>query len=118
MANENNNFNSKYRNLYVLGDSLSDNGAIIETFNNLSFARNVKFDDPFYQGRSFSNGPTAVEYVARYLNLEEFKPGWSYSLFGRRYEQPGQNYAVSYAAASEIPAFIYSYFFNKFRLTN
>ncbi|OCA06419.1 hypothetical protein wTpre_754 [Wolbachia endosymbiont of Trichogramma pretiosum] len=30
MANKNNNSNSKYKNFYVLGDSLSDIGVIIE----------------------------------------------------------------------------------------
>ncbi|WP_395462646.1 SGNH/GDSL hydrolase family protein [Wolbachia endosymbiont of Cantharis cryptica] len=118
MADENNNFNSKYKNFYVLGDSLSDNGAIVEILNNLSFAKSVKFDDPFYQGRSFSDGPTAVEYVAKCLDLKEFKPGWSYSFLGRCHEQQGQNYAVSYSTASEISDFIYPYFFNKFRLAN
>ena len=110
---------SKYRNLYVLGDSLSDTGALIGVLNNLSFARSVEFDEPFYQGRSFSNGPMAVEYMAEHLGLEEFKPGWKFSIFFKEYEQKGQNYAVSYAAASEIlddPA--YCYFFNKFRLAN
>ncbi len=58
MTNKNDNSNSKYRNFYVLGDSLSDNGAIIGILNNLSFAKSVKFDDLFYQGGSFSNGPT------------------------------------------------------------
>ncbi|WP_386086938.1 hypothetical protein [Wolbachia endosymbiont (group A) of Norellia spinipes] len=47
MTNKNDNSNSKYRNFYVLGDSLSDNGAIIGILNNLSFAKSVKFDDPF-----------------------------------------------------------------------
>ncbi|WCR57958.1 SGNH/GDSL hydrolase family protein [Wolbachia endosymbiont of Ctenocephalides felis wCfeJ] len=118
MANKNNNFNPRYRNFYVLGDSLSDSGALCGILEALSFARSVKFDDPFYQNRSFSNGPVAVEYLAKYLDLEEFKPGWSYSLFGRHHEQRGQNYAVSYASASEISEPIYSYFFNKFRLAN
>ncbi len=110
MTNKNDNSNSKYRNFYVLGDSLSDNGAIIGILNNLCFAKSVKFDDPFYQGGSFSNGPTAVEYVAKYLDLDEFKPGWSYSIFGKCHEQQGQNYAVSCATASEIfnPIFILS----------
>ncbi|WP_250294914.1 SGNH/GDSL hydrolase family protein [Wolbachia endosymbiont of Oedothorax gibbosus] len=118
MTNKNDNSNSKYRNFYVLGDSLSDNGAIIGILNNLSFAKSVKFDDPFYQGGSFSDGPTAVEYVAKYLDLDEFKPGWSYSFFGRCHEQQGQNYAVSCATASEIFDPMFSYFFNKFRLAN
>jgi|GEM_PF-2395618 len=116
MANKNNNF--KYKNLYILGDSLSDNGALCGILETFSFAKNVKFDEPCYQGRSFSNGPVAVEYVAKYLDLEEFKPGWSYSFLGKCHEQQGQNYAVSYAAASEISDPIYSYFFNKFRLAN
>ncbi|WP_275039486.1 hypothetical protein [Wolbachia endosymbiont of Glossina morsitans morsitans] len=42
MTNKNDNSNSKYRNFYVLGDSLSDNGAIIGILNNLSFAKSVK----------------------------------------------------------------------------
>ncbi|MFP3035843.1 MAG: hypothetical protein ACEY3A_02310 [Wolbachia sp.] len=76
MANKNNNF--KYKNLYILGDSLSDNGALCGVLETFSFAKTVKFDEPFYQGRSFSNDPVAVEYVAKHLDLEEFKPGWSY----------------------------------------
>ncbi len=54
MTNKNEDFNLKYRNFYVLGDSLSDNGAIIGILNNLSFAKSVKFGDPFYQGGSFN----------------------------------------------------------------
>lgn len=48
MANKNNNSNSECKNFCVLGDSLSDDGAIIEILNNLSFVRNVKLNAPFY----------------------------------------------------------------------
>jgi len=109
---------NKFKNLYVLGDSLSDIGAFTGVLSNLSCASGVKFDAPFYKNRSFSNGPVAVEYVAQYLNLKEFKPGWSYSFFNKEYEQQGQNYAVSYATAAKCSSFLYSYFFNKFCLAN
>lgn len=110
---------ARYRNLYVLGDSLSDNGAGIGICRNLSFASDVKFDEPFYQGRSFSDGPVAVEYLARCLGIEEFKPGWKFSVLGMEFEQRGQNYAVSYATASEYYDHpIYPSFLNKFRLAN
>lgn len=48
MANKNNNSNSECKNFCVLVDSLSDNSAIIEILNNLSFARNVKLNAPFH----------------------------------------------------------------------
>lgn len=47
MANKNNNSNSECKNFCVLGDSLSDDGAIIEILNNLSFVRNVKLNALF-----------------------------------------------------------------------
>ncbi|APR98308.1 SGNH/GDSL hydrolase family protein [Wolbachia endosymbiont of Folsomia candida] len=118
MGNRIDNNELKYRNFYVLGDSLSDTGGLPEILSHLSFARSVKFDEPFYQGRSFSNGPMAVEYVAKHLGFEEFQSGWKFSMFCTEYEQKGQNYSVSYAAASEISNPTYSYFFNKFRLAN
>lgn len=108
-----------YRNFYVLGDSLSDNGALIGILNHLSFAKSVEFEPPFYLGRSFSNGPVAAEYVAKYLGLEEKnKPGWKFSIFGREFQQQGQNYAVAHATAAACPDPIYSHFFNQFRLVN
>jgi len=48
MVNKNNNSNSECKNFCVLGDSLSDDGAIIEILNNLSFVRNVKLNTLFY----------------------------------------------------------------------
>jgi phospholipase/lecithinase/hemolysin len=111
-----NNDSPKYKNFYVLGDSLSDTGAFTDILSTVSFAKTVKFDEPFYQGRSFSNGPFAVEHVAKYLNIKEFKPGWSYSTLCKEHDQIGQNYSISNAMASESTDFIYNYFFNKFQL--
>ena len=108
----------KYKNLYVLGDSLSDIGALTGILSNLSYSSGVKFDEPFYKNRSFSDGPVAAEYVAQFLNLKEFEPGWKYSFFGKEYEQRGQNYAVSYATAAEYSTLLHSYFFNEFCLAN
>ncbi|UCM85185.1 MAG: SGNH/GDSL hydrolase family protein [Rickettsia endosymbiont of Culicoides impunctatus] len=82
--------NTQYRAFYVLGDSLSDTGAIIGVFNNmLSFVKqefdtlrwidNIYFSPPFYNERSFSNGPMAVEYVAKGLGLP-MTPGWSFNI--------------------------------------
>ncbi|WCR53103.1 MAG: Lipase 1 [Wolbachia endosymbiont of Ctenocephalides orientis wCori] len=124
MKNASNNSEVKYNNLYVLGDSLSDSGVIIRFFNSLAllknpFSESVKFHDPFYQGRSFTNGPTAVEHLAKLLGVKEFNPGWSYSLLPCiNNEKHGQNYAVSNGSASQIPTPDHSILYDRFRLTN
>ncbi|GHM58808.1 MAG: lysophospholipase [Candidatus Mesenet longicola] len=105
-----------YKNLYVLGDSLSDTGSFIGILNDFS-PRNVCFSAPFYEGRSFSNGPLAIEYLANKLNLP-LKPGWQCDVFYKSSEQIGTNYAISNASASEISTPLYRYFFNKFQLRN
>ncbi|UCM93264.1 SGNH/GDSL hydrolase family protein [Candidatus Tisiphia endosymbiont of Melanophora roralis] len=79
-----------YKNFYVVGDSLSDNGAFVgslnsilnvikEEFHFLKWVDKIYFAPPFYQSRSFSNGPMAVEYVADKLGTT-MKPGWSFNI--------------------------------------
>lgn len=127
-----NTYNSKYKNFYVLGDSLSDSGAMIEILDilsvynlyphwclfplwNLHPFKGIKFAEHFYQGRSFTNGPVAVEHVAQHLDLGKFKPGWKFN----GHEQIGQNYAVSNATASKISGDeMYEKLFNEFSLVN
>lgn len=82
--------NTEYREIYVLGDSLSDTGACIGVLNNiLSFIKQefdtlkwvdkIYFSPPLYNERSFSDGPMAVEYVANGLGLP-MTPGWNFNV--------------------------------------
>ncbi|WP_186820130.1 SGNH/GDSL hydrolase family protein [Wolbachia pipientis] len=104
-----------YKNLYVLGDSLSDNGAFVGIIKHLSFAEEVKFDPPAYEGKSFSDGKVAAECLSDYLGIE-LKPGWKCSMWGRECEQVGNNYAISNASAAQHDNYISRFFFNKLRL--
>lgn len=80
----------KYRQLYIMGDSLSDTGAFIGSLNNilsvmqqdfhvLKWVKETYFSPPFYKGVSFSDGPVAVEYVAAGLGLP-ITAGWSFNI--------------------------------------
>ncbi len=103
-----------YDNLYVPGDSLSDTGAFVGVVSELCI-RTVKFPPPFFQGRSFSNGPLAVEYVAEKLNLP-LHPAWRCITPYKISEQQGTNYAMTNAMASQGNKLIYHFFFNQFQL--
>lgn len=89
-------------NFYVLGDSLSDTGALVSgvtsLFKHLKISKVVKMLPPFYKN-SFSNGPVAAQIIADYLDIN-LTPAWKFDLFLLVDEQIGNNYAVSGALAS------------------
>lgn len=89
-------------NFYVLGDSLSDTGALVSgvtaLFKHLKMNKTVKILPPFYKN-SFSNGPVAAQIIADYLHTDLI-PAWKFDLFLLADEQIGNNYAVSGALAS------------------
>jgi phospholipase/lecithinase/hemolysin len=105
-----------YKNLYVLGDSLSDTGALLGSLSGLA-DRKLSLPAPFFQGRSFSDGRLAVEHVAAKLQLP-LQSGWSCRAIARKSEQIGNNYAVANARASMGTLGIYEFFFNQFQLKN
>jgi len=96
-------------NVYVFGDSLSDGGAGIAlvdagckdaTVASLvcGHKRNaVRFGKPFYQGRSLSDGPVAMDVMARLLG-KSLRPGYFTGLIPG-VDRPGENYAISGAHA-------------------
>lgn len=82
--------NNQYREVYIMGDSLSDTGAFVGTLNSilgivqqefheLKWVKKIYFSPPFYKGASFSDGPVAVEYVAGGLGLP-MTAGWSFQM--------------------------------------
>ena len=89
-------------NFYVLGNSLSDTGALVSgftaLFKHLKMPKIVKMLPPFYKN-SFSNGPVAVQIIADYLHVNLIS-AWKFDLFLLADEQIGNNYAVSGALAS------------------
>ncbi|WP_342262973.1 MULTISPECIES: SGNH/GDSL hydrolase family protein [unclassified Spiroplasma] len=100
--------NNKYHQLYVLGDSLSDNGSLVGLANQMlekvpSFLKNyagikeIAFKSPYYNN-SFSNGPVAVEVLANKLGLSLI-PTWfnefKMLFLGWTFEKLGNNYATS-----------------------
>ncbi len=104
-------------NFYVLGDSLSDTGALVggvtSLFKHLKISKVVKMLPPFYKN-SFSNGPVAAQIIADYLHVN-LTPAWKFDLFLLTDEQIGNNYAVSGALASRkkeltIESFIINHF--------
>ncbi len=73
-----------------MGDSLSDTGAFVGSFNSvlnsmkqdfprLKWAERVYFSPPFYKERSFSNGSLIVEYATASFGVS-ITPGWSFSI--------------------------------------
>lgn len=89
-------------NFYVLGDSLSDTGALVSgvnaLFKHLKLSKQVKMLPPFYKN-SFSNGPIVAQIIADYLKVN-LVPAWKFDLFLLSDEQIGNNYAVAMAAAT------------------
>ncbi|WP_353306973.1 hypothetical protein [Spiroplasma ixodetis] len=84
-------------NFYVLGDSLSDTGAVVSgftvLFKHLKIPKIAKMLPPFYKN-SFSNGPAATQIIADYLHIN-LTSAWRFDLFLFADEQIGNNYAVS-----------------------
>ena len=92
-----------YTNLYVFGDSLSDNGNLAEAFYHQNFPNPPSYHD------SFTNGPVAAEVLAGRLGLtltpSLFLTGFTdvFGLFGGASYVPGTNYAVAGATAAAAP---------------
>lgn len=82
---------------YVLGDSLSDTGA--GTFgqnqylanDNKSKFKHFQLDKPYYNN-SWSNGKVASQIIAEKFKIN-FKPGWTFKIDGKIYQNFGNNYA-------------------------
>lgn len=95
---------NKFHQLYVLGDSLSDNGAIVgagsEVANTL-LGHGFEMDDPFYQNHSFSNGKVAAEVLADKLDLN-LAAAWDFNFLFKQYSHTGNNYAIGGAQGSEM----------------
>lgn len=108
-------------NFYVLGDSLSDTGALVgagtQFFQSNSWifpnVKKVKLESPYYSD-SFSNGPVAVQIVANKLGVK-LTPGWKFrDLLFTTHEQEGNNYAVGGAQSSNRIDLKGEIFINKF----
>lgn len=95
---------NKFHQLYVLGDSLSDTGAIVgagsEVANTL-LGHGFEMDAPFYQNHSFSNGKVAAEVLADKLDLN-LDAAWDFKFLFKEYRHTGNNYAIGAAQASEL----------------
>lgn len=108
-------------NFYVLGDSLSDTGALVSgftaLFKHLKIPKIVKMLPPFYKN-SFSNGPVAAQIIADYLHIN-LTSAWRFDLFLFADEQIGNNYAVSGALASRKKELtVESFVINHFDITH
>lgn len=81
-------------NLYILGDSLSDTGGFILALNeSLGNLKKIAMIEPYYKN-SFTNGPVAVQILAKKLQFE-LKPGFNFKVFpGRICNLIGNNYAI------------------------
>lgn len=99
------NWDIDYHQLYVVGDSLSDSGALVgagsQLLKLLGQNHGLTLAAPFYQNRSFSNGAVAVEVLAKNLNLT-LKPAWDFDFNKQNLQQTGTNYAVAGATALEL----------------
>lgn len=88
--------------LYVIGDSLSDNGALVgagtQFFKGnkiLPKIQEITMEEP-YHNNQFCNGANAVSVVADYFH-KPLTPAWRFKkipVVGKTYEQVGENYAV------------------------
>ncbi|WP_342253880.1 SGNH/GDSL hydrolase family protein [Spiroplasma endosymbiont of Zeiraphera isertana] len=92
--------------LYVLGDSLSDNGnlANIFTYDTWNIDK-VKFQEPFYHN-SFTNGDVAASILEKKLGTE-LLPAWY---------QKGNNYAVGGAQEGQNHSWEYQLFLNHYSI--
>lgn len=95
----------KYRNLFAIGDSLTDGGASVAagTFlfqNELKFKllglEKFSLKSPYYQNRTYSNGPTAIELLCKALQLP-FKPGWDATAGTFWWKKTGSQVGTNYA---------------------
>jgi len=92
--------------LYVLGDSLSDNGNLANILTHDLYTK-VTFQDPFYHN-SFSNGEVAASILAQKLGTT-LTPAW--------YKNNGNNYAVGGAQSGQNnSSFEYELFLNHYAI--
>lgn len=94
-----------FQQMYVVGDSLSDSGALVGLGSQLlkeilGQEEGLILGDPFYLHRSFSNGRVAAEVLAEQLDLS-LTPAWKFNFLSNNFEHLGNNYAVVGAQASE-----------------
>lgn len=94
----------KYHQIYVLGDSLSDNGALVGAWSALTspiLGYDLVMDDPFYQNHSFSNGRVAAEVLANKLNFN-LDAAWNFDFLFKTYNHVGNNYAIGGAQSAPL----------------
>ncbi|WJG71474.1 SGNH/GDSL hydrolase family protein [Spiroplasma ixodetis] len=115
--------NNIVNNFYVLGDSLSDVGALTgagsQFFQNIPFQKHdVELKPPYYQNRSWCNGPVVTELVSEKLKQKSIA-GWDFlALNLSRHSRVGNNYAFGGALACKIPLSVEGLFLNKFSLSS
>ncbi len=104
LSNANHNTSNFQNNFYTLGDSLSDVGALVgagsQFFQNIPLpeelmkSHDVQLKPPYYQNRSWCNGPVATELISKKLK-QKVTAGWDFiALNGQHFSQIGTNYAV------------------------
>ena len=92
--------------LYVLGDSLSDNGNLANIFTYDTWnIHKIKFQEPFYHN-SFTNGDVAASILAKKIGTELI-PAWY---------QKGNNYAVGGAQSGQNNNLKYQLFLNHYSI--
>lgn len=108
-----------FHQIYVLGDSLSDNGALVGARSEVTepiLGHGFEMDDPFYQNHSFSNGRVAAEVLANKLGLE-LDAAWDFDFLFQHHSQVGNNYAIGGAQATPMKWYNpKGWFFNKFTI--
>lgn len=124
LNNKNVENDSKYHQLYILGDSLSDTGGFTGAgtdFVNTRFMpvpfSQVQLGNPYYHNKSFCNGPVAVQHLADKLNLN-LTAGWKFSAAWGwlNYNHIGNNYAVGGSVAAENSSWTGYFYSNRFSL--
>ncbi|WP_342276047.1 SGNH/GDSL hydrolase family protein [Spiroplasma endosymbiont of Nebria brevicollis] len=99
-------------NLYVLGDSLSDDGSMANILTHDSYKfDNVNFQTPFYHN-SCTDGNVAAQVAVESLGTTLI-PAWD-----NRNHVVGNNYAVDGAQAGENNTLQYRFFLNHYSLAN
>lgn len=94
------------RQLYVLGDSLSDNGNLANIItHDIHNLNKINFQGPFYHN-SFTNGDVAVSILAQKLGTT-LTPAWY---------KHGNNYAVAGAQAGKNNDWSYQLFLNHYAI--
>ncbi|MBP1525928.1 MAG: hypothetical protein H9Q65_05095 [Spiroplasma ixodetis] len=87
LSNANHNTSNFQNNFYTLGDSLSDVGALVgagsQFFQNIPLpeelmkSHDVQLKLPYYQNRSWCNGPVVTELISKKLK-QKVTVGWDF----------------------------------------